>query len=190
MSTWLTHGPAFTGPRPFIADRLVAPSTPPSTPRPAWSSPRPGSSSASLTPTSSPSPPPRPPGPPSQGDTDDTDQPSRPGRPAPAHHGSPRSTTPRSSGTTSTTRTTTRLRLLVEDWLTATTATPRRSRSRPGSSPATGPWWVSARPPPPLPLTAGIPDLAFTPISLDSTIEDLRAGWSTPPSPPFAARER
>ena len=43
------------------------------------------------------------------------------------------------------------LRLLVEDWLTATTATPRRSRSRPGSSPATGPWWVSARPPPPLP---------------------------------------
>lgn len=83
------------------------------------------------------------------------------------------------------------LRLLVEDWLTATTATPRRSRSRPGSSPATGPWWVVCTTATAAALTAGIPDLAFTPISLDSTaIEDLRASWSTPPSPPFAARER
>jgi hypothetical protein len=43
------------------------------------------------------------------------------------------------------------LRLLVEEWLTATTATPRTCRTRPGSSPATGSWWACARPPPPLP---------------------------------------
>ena len=83
------------------------------------------------------------------------------------------------------------LRLLVEDWLTATSATP------PGLPDQT---WVITRhgavvgvctTATAAALTAGIPDLAFTPISLDSTaIEDLRASWSTPPSPPFAARER
>ena len=83
------------------------------------------------------------------------------------------------------------LRLLVEEWLTATNATPVRLLDQ---------TWVITRHGVVLgvcttataaALTAGIPDLAFTPISLDSTaIEDLRASWSTPPSPPFAARER
>ena len=83
------------------------------------------------------------------------------------------------------------LRLLVEEWLTATNATPVDLLDQ---------TWVITRHGVVLgvcttataaALTAGIPDLAFTPISLDSTaIEDLRASWSTPPSPPFAARER
>ena len=83
------------------------------------------------------------------------------------------------------------LRLLVEEWLTATNATPVRLLDQ---------TWVITRHGVVLgvcttataaALTAGIPDLAFTPISLDpSAVEDLRALWSTEPSAPLAARER
>ena len=83
------------------------------------------------------------------------------------------------------------LRLLVEEWLTATNATPVDLLDQ---------TWVITRHGVVLgvcttataaALTAGIPDLAFTPITLcPSAIEDLRARWSTDPPPALRARER
>ena len=83
------------------------------------------------------------------------------------------------------------LRLLVEEWLTATSATPLDLPDQ---------TWVITRHGIVLgvcttataaALTAGIPDLAFTPISLyPSAIEDLRALWSTEPPPASTTRER
>ncbi|MBK7721742.1 MAG: hypothetical protein IPI32_05810 [Austwickia sp.] len=83
------------------------------------------------------------------------------------------------------------LRLLVEEWLTATSATPLDLPDR---------TWVITRhglvvgvctTATAAALTAGIPDLAFTPFSLyPSAIDDLRARWTTAPTPPLATRER
>ena len=83
------------------------------------------------------------------------------------------------------------LRLLVQEWLTATSAAPVEVPDQSWVITRQGVVLSVCTTSTPGSLTAGIPDLAFTPISLDSTaIEDLRASWSTPPSPPFAARER
>jgi len=83
------------------------------------------------------------------------------------------------------------LRLLVEEWLTATSATPGELPDQ---------TWVITRHGVLLgvcttttaaALTAGISDLSFTPISLcPSGVEDLRALWSTDPPPALRARER
>lgn len=83
------------------------------------------------------------------------------------------------------------LRLLVEEWLTASSAT---SLALPDQT------WVITRhgavvgvctTATAAALTAGIPDLAFTPISLyPSAIEDLRARWSNDPPAALRARER
>ena len=83
------------------------------------------------------------------------------------------------------------LRLLVQEWLTATSAAPVDLPDQ---------TWVITRHGIVLgvcttataaALTAGIPGLAFTPISLcSSAIEDLRARWSTDPPPARRARER
>ena len=83
------------------------------------------------------------------------------------------------------------LRLLVEEWLTATSGRPVRLLDQ---------TWVITRHGVVLgvcttataaALTAGIPDLAFTPFSLyPSAIEDLRALWSTEPPPASTTRER
>ena len=83
------------------------------------------------------------------------------------------------------------LRLLVEEWLTASSAAPL---DLPGQS------WVLTRHGVVVgvctaatadALTAGIPDLAFTPITLcSSAIEDLRARWSNDPPPARRARVR
>ena len=83
------------------------------------------------------------------------------------------------------------LRLLVEEWLTATSAIPPDLPDQ---------TWVITRhgvvvgvctTATAAALTAGIPDLAFTPISLyPSAIEDLRALWSNDPPPAPRARER
>lgn len=83
------------------------------------------------------------------------------------------------------------LRLLVEEWLTATNATPVRLLDQ---------TWVITRHGVVLgvcttdtvtALTDGIPDIAFTPIRLyPSAIEDLRALWSTEPPPASTTRER
>ena len=83
------------------------------------------------------------------------------------------------------------LRLLVEEWLTATSATPGELPDQ---------TWVTTRhgvvvgvctTTTAAALTAGIPDLAFTPITLcSSAIEDLRARWTTDPPPAPTARER
>ncbi len=83
------------------------------------------------------------------------------------------------------------LRLLVEEWLTATNAAPMDLADQ---------TWVITRHGVVLgvcmtataaALTAGIPDLTFTPISLDpSAIEDLRTLWTTDPPPARRARER
>ena len=83
------------------------------------------------------------------------------------------------------------LRLLIHEWLTATIATPPDLPDQ---------TWVITRHGVVLglcttataaALTAGIPDLAFTPISLyPSAIEDLRALWTTSPSPALRAREQ
>ena len=82
------------------------------------------------------------------------------------------------------------LRLLVEEWLTATSATPVDLPD---------PTWVITRhgvvqgvctTATAAALTAGIPGLAFTPISLcSSAIEDLRARWTNDP-PAHKSRER
>ena len=82
------------------------------------------------------------------------------------------------------------LRLLVQEWLTATSATPVAMPDQ---------TWVITRQGVVLgvcttataaALTTGIPDLAFTPISLyPSAIEDLRAGWTTDPQPARKSRE-
>jgi len=83
------------------------------------------------------------------------------------------------------------LRLLVEEWLTATSATPLD---------LSGQTWVITRhgvvvgvctTATAAALTTGIPDLEFTPISLcPSAIEDLRARWSNDPPPAPRAREQ
>ena len=83
------------------------------------------------------------------------------------------------------------LRLLVEEWLTATNAAPVELPDQ---------TWVITRhgvvvgvctTATAAALTAGIPDLAFTPITLcSSAIEDLRARWSTDPQPARKSRER
>lgn len=83
------------------------------------------------------------------------------------------------------------LRLLVEEWLTASNAAPVAMPDQ---------TWVITRhavvvgvctTATAAALTAGIPDLAFTPITLcSSAIEDLRARWSTDPPPARRARER
>jgi len=83
------------------------------------------------------------------------------------------------------------LRLLVEEWLTATSTT---SLDLPDQT------WVITRhggvvgvctTATAAALTAGIPDLAFTPISLcPSAIADLRARWSNDPPPAPRAQER
>ena len=121
-----------------------------------------------------------PPGPPSRGDTDDTARPSRPEGPAPAHLGHVHYQHYYEE-----------LRLLVQEWLTATSATPVDLPDQ---------TWVITRHGVLLgvcttataaALTAGIPDVAFTPINLClSAIEDLRALWSTDPAPHLPAREQ
>ena len=83
------------------------------------------------------------------------------------------------------------LRLLVEEWLTATSTTPVDLPDQ---------TWVITRHGVVLgvcttaaaaALTGGIPDLAFTPIGLcPSAIEDLRTLWSTDPPSALWARER
>jgi len=83
------------------------------------------------------------------------------------------------------------LRLLMDEWLTATSATPVDLPDQ---------TWVITRhgvvvgvctAATAAALTTGIPDLAFTPISLcPSAIEDLRAGWTTDPPPARKSRER
>jgi len=83
------------------------------------------------------------------------------------------------------------LRLLVQEWLTDTHTT---SPDLPDQT------WVITRHEVVLgvcttataaALTAGIPDLAFTPISLcPAAIEDLRTLWSTDPTPALRSRER
>jgi hypothetical protein len=83
------------------------------------------------------------------------------------------------------------LRLLVQEWLTATSAAPMDLPDQ---------TWVITRQGVVLgvcttataaDLTAGIPDLMFTPISLcPSAIEDLRTRWSTDPPPARKSRER
>jgi len=83
------------------------------------------------------------------------------------------------------------LRLLVEEWLTATNATPPALPEQ---------TWVITRhgvvvgvctTSTAAALTATIPDLAFTPISLDpSAIEDLRAVWTTAPTPALIPQEQ
>ena len=83
------------------------------------------------------------------------------------------------------------LRLLVQEWLTATSAAPVDLPDQ---------TWVITRHGIVLgvcttataaALTAGISDLAFTPISLcSSAIEDLRARWSNDPPPARRVRER
>ena len=82
------------------------------------------------------------------------------------------------------------LRLLIEEWLTATSATPLDLADQ---------TWVITRhgvvvgvctSATVAALTAGIPDLAFTPIRLcPSAIEDLGALWSNDPPPALRARE-
>ncbi len=76
------------------------------------------------------------------------------------------------------------LRLLVEEWLNATSATPLALPDQ---------TWVITRrgvvvgvctTATAASLTAGIPDLGFAPISLyPSAIEELRALWTTAPTP-------
>ena len=83
------------------------------------------------------------------------------------------------------------LRLLVQEWLTATSAAPVDLPDQ---------TWVITRHGIVLgvcttataaALTAGISDLAFTPITLySSATEDLRALWSTEPPPASTTRER
>jgi hypothetical protein len=83
------------------------------------------------------------------------------------------------------------LRLLVEEWLTATNATPLDLPDQ---------TWVITRhgvvvgvctTATAAALTTGIPDLAFTPISLyPSAVQDLRALWATDPPLALRARER
>jgi len=83
------------------------------------------------------------------------------------------------------------LRLLVQEWLTATSAAPVDLPDQ---------TWVITRHGIVLgvcttataaALTAGISDLAFTPITLySSAIEDLRALWAADPPPAPRARER
>ena len=83
------------------------------------------------------------------------------------------------------------LRLLVEEWLTATNATPPALPEQ---------TWVITRhgvvvgvctTSTAAALTATIPDLAFTPISLyPSAIEDLRAVWTTAPTPALIPQEQ
>ena len=83
------------------------------------------------------------------------------------------------------------LRLLVEEWLTATNAAPLDLADQA---------WVITRhgvvvgvctTDTVTALTAGIPDLTVTPITpCSSAIEDLRARWSTDPPPARRARER
>ena len=83
------------------------------------------------------------------------------------------------------------LRLLVQEWLTATNSAPQ---ALPDQS------WVITRHGVLLgvcttttaaAVTAGIPDLAFTPISLYPTaIDDLRPRWTADPPPAPTARER
>ena len=82
------------------------------------------------------------------------------------------------------------LRLLVEEWLTATSATPVDLPDQ---------TWVITRHGVVLgvcttttatALTAEVPDPAFTPISLcPSAIEDLRTRWTTDPPPAPWSRE-
>ena len=82
------------------------------------------------------------------------------------------------------------LRLLVEEWLTATSATPLDLPDQ---------TWVITRlgvvvgvctTATAAALTAWIPDLAFTPITLcPSAIEDLRTLWSNDPPSALRARE-
>lgn len=83
------------------------------------------------------------------------------------------------------------LRLLVQEWLNATSAAPVALSDQ---------TWVITRHGVVLgvcttttaaALTAGIPDLAFTPITLcSSATEDLRARWSNDPPPARRGRER
>ena len=83
------------------------------------------------------------------------------------------------------------LRLLVQEWLTATSAAPVDLPDQ---------TWVITRHGIVLgvcttataaALTAGIPDLTVTPITpCSSAIEDLRARWSNDPPPARRARER
>ena len=83
------------------------------------------------------------------------------------------------------------LRLLVEEWLTATSATlvdlPDQTWVITRHGVVVGVCTTATA----AALTGGIPDLAFTPISLcPSAIEDLRARWSNDPPPARRVRER
>jgi len=82
------------------------------------------------------------------------------------------------------------LRLLAQEWLTATTSP---SSTQPDQT------WVITRDgflvglcttTTATALTAGIPDLTFTPLALwPSAIDDLRAHWTAEPRPPGTSTE-
>ena len=83
------------------------------------------------------------------------------------------------------------LRHLIEEWLSATSATPVALPdqtwvvTRHGL--VVGVWTATTA----AALTAGIPGLAYTPISLSpSAIEDLRGLWSTAPDPALISPEQ
>jgi len=82
------------------------------------------------------------------------------------------------------------LRLLVQEWLTATSAKPLALPKRTWVIPRHGVVVGVCTTDTVTALTAGIPGLAFTPISLcSSAIEDLRARWTNDP-PAHKSRER
>ena len=83
------------------------------------------------------------------------------------------------------------LRLLVEEWRTATSATPGELPDQTWLITRHGVVLGVCTTSTPGSLTAGIPDLAFTPITLcSSAIEDLRARWSNDPPPSRKSRGR
>lgn len=83
------------------------------------------------------------------------------------------------------------LRLLVEEWRTATSATPGELPDQTWLITRHGVVLGVCTTTTATALTAGIPHLAFTPITLcPSAIEDLRARWTTDPPPARKSRER
>ena len=83
------------------------------------------------------------------------------------------------------------LRLLVQEWLTATSAAPVEVPDQSWVITRQGVVLSVCTTSTPGSLTAGIPDLAFTPITLcSSAIEDLRARWSNDPPPSRKSRGR
>jgi len=82
------------------------------------------------------------------------------------------------------------LRLLIEEWLTATNTAPLDLPDQTCVITRHGVVLGVCTSATAAALTAGIPELAFTPISLcPSAIEDLRALWSTAPRPALATPE-